>query len=80
MKTERYIVEIEMPEGDYYSAGALKDDIKTSNYEEFVEGRWKFDVKPFIFPSEEEVESESRKFTYPPLFKAAINWLKSKVI
>lgn len=31
-------------------------------------------------PSEEEINHQSELYTYPPLFKAAINWLESKIV
>jgi len=54
MKKERYIVEIEMPEGDAASSMYIHDVIQ-SDCDIEDEGRWKVSVKEYWKPTEEQV-------------------------
>ena len=55
MKKERYIVEIEMPDGDSASSMYIHDVIQDDcDIED--EGRWKVSVKEYWKPSEEQLE------------------------
>ena len=55
MKKERYIVEIEMPDGDGASSTYICDVIQCDCDVE-DEGRWKVSVKECWKPSEEQME------------------------
>ena len=55
MKKERYIVEIEMPNGDGASSTYIHDVIQ-SDCDIEDEGRWKVSVKEYWKPSEEQLK------------------------
>ena len=56
MKTEKYIVEIEMPEGDDVSSLWVEDVLQTDADVE-DEGRWKVTVKEHWKPNEELLDN-----------------------
>ena len=56
MKIEKYIVEIEMPEGDGVSSLWVEDVLQTDADVE-DEGRWKVTVKEYWRPTEEQMEA-----------------------
>ena len=56
MKKERYVVEIEMPDGDAASSTYIHDVIQNDcDIED--EGRWKVSVKEYWKPSEIQLET-----------------------
>jgi len=55
MKKEKYIVEIEMPDGDVASSMYIHDVIQ-SDCDIEDEGRWKVSVKEYWKPSEGQLE------------------------
>lgn len=56
MKKERYIVEIEMPEGDATSTAWVCDTLQSeSDIED--EGRWKVSVKEYCEPNDEQLDA-----------------------
>ena len=67
MKKQRYIVEIEMPDGDFISAGWLKDLIQTDCDVE-DEGRKKVTVQETSLPSnlDEAAEDYGKKHKFLP--------------
>ena len=67
MKTERYAVEIEMPDGDMASSTWVCDTLQSeSDIED--EGRWKVSIKEYWKPSYEQMEA---------LWGAAENYLEA---
>ncbi|MBO7733180.1 MAG: hypothetical protein J6S67_11520 [Methanobrevibacter sp.] len=56
MKIERYIVEIEMPDGDMASSTWVCDTLQSESDVE-DEGRWKVSVKEQWKPSEEQMKA-----------------------
>ena len=56
MKKEKYIVEIEMPDGDAASSMYIQDVIQ-SDCDIEDEGRWKVSVKEYWKPSDEQMAS-----------------------
>lgn len=83
MKKQRYIVEIEMPDGDFISAGWLKDLIQTDcNIED--DGRQKVFVKETSLPSNLGEAAEKFAHLYDngtcdgiaqDCFKAGAEWM-----
>lgn len=55
MKTEKYIVEIEMPDGDGASSSWVCDTLQ-SECDIEDEGRWKIAVKEYWKPSDKQME------------------------
>ena len=56
MKKEKYIVEIEMPDGDASSSMYIQDVIQ-SDCDIEDEGRWKVSVKEYWKPSDAQMEA-----------------------
>lgn len=59
MKKEKYIVEIEMPDGDAASSIYIQD-ITQSDCDIEDEGRWKVSVKEYWKPSDKQLEALRR--------------------
>ena len=67
MKKERYIVEIEMPDGDVASSTYIHDVIQ-SDCDIEDEDRWKVSVKEYWKPSEEQIKAVKEAACYSSVF------------
>jgi hypothetical protein len=63
MKKEKYIIEIEMPDGDSASSTYIRDVIQ-SDCDIEDEGRWKISVKEYWKPSEEQMKTLNEVINY----------------
>lgn len=76
MKKERYIVEIEMPDGDASSSMYIQDVIQ-SDCDIEDEGRWKVSVKEYWKPSEEQMDALDSTLQYSQVSHNSFEYLNS---
>jgi len=76
MKKERYIVEIEMPDGDAASSTYIHDVIQ-SDCDIEDEDRWKVSVKEYWKPSKEQMDALDSTLQYSQVSHNSFEYLNS---